>query len=90
MAGIGLVDNRLSHEFSISRGKCVLVDAGMQGVYLSHERFISCFQGDRGKGQSDLPSCVAQILTLIQNNQYTIKILCGVPYPGLPNRIHPD
>ena len=50
----------------------------MQGVYLSKERFISWFQGDRKEGQS-VPLSLA---LLIQNNQYGIEVHFGAACPG--------
>lgn len=58
----------------------------MQRIYLSYERFISCFQGARG---SKWPSCSGHFLvTLNQNNQYAIEAYFRWPVLGLsvPNR----
>ena len=49
----------------------------MQIVYLSKERFISCFQGDRKEGQS-VPLSLA---LLIQNNQYATEVHFGAACP---------
>ena len=49
----------------------------------SHERFISCFQGDREEGQS-VPLALPMLsVNLIQNNQHPIKAYLGLGCPGL-------
>lgn len=55
----------------------------MEGVYLSLERLVSCFLGDRQEGQS-VPLALAIFkVTLIQNDQYATMIHFGVAHPEL-------
>ena len=51
----------------------------IQGMYLSHERFIYCFERERKEGEC--LSCTDHCLTLIQNNQYATEAHFGYPGP---------
>ena len=68
-------------EFPISGDKNVSYLLVQEG-YLSHERFISCFQGDR-EGQRVLLAPAVFQVTLIQNNQYStlayFELACPEP-----------
>lgn len=67
----------LSSEFYTSDNKDSLYLL-VQGGYLSlGGRFISCFQGDREKGQSVLLALAVSQVILIQNNQYASDIFWG-------------
>ena len=53
---------------------CLQVKEG----HLSHETFISCYQGDREESQSGPVALDISLATLFQNNQYAIEVHFGV------------
>lgn len=58
----------------------------MQGGFLPHERFISCFEGDRVEGYSILLIQAISQATLIQNSKYA-KVRCLGVANFLPYKI---
>ena len=55
----------------------------IQGEYLSHERFIYCFERERKEGEC--PSCTDHCLTLIRNNHHATEAHFEAAYAMAPH-----